>query len=124
MRMSDWSSDVCSSDLDGRGNVATDHPLYRVLHDSPNADQTAVDFWEFICACLEMHGNAYCETERAIDGRIIALSPPIIPELISVRRLDHGELEYRWVENGKPIGSAHFLTPVTYANIVCHLLLE
>src|SRR3546814_4921125 len=92
MRISDWSSDVCSSDL---------HPLYRVLHDSPNADQTAVDFWEFICACLEMHGNAYCETERAIDGRIIALSPPIIPELMSVRRLDNGELEYRWVENGK-----------------------
>src|SRR3546814_845182 len=86
---------------DGRRNVATDHPLYRVLHDSPNADQTAVDFWEFICACLEMHGNAYCETERAIDGRIIALSPPIIPELMSVRRLDNGELEYRWVENGK-----------------------
>src|SRR3546814_5123232 len=26
---------------DGRRNVATDHPLYRVLHDSPNADQTA-----------------------------------------------------------------------------------
>src|SRR3546814_6577354 len=48
-----------------------------------------------------MHGNAYCETERAIDGRIIALSPPIIPELMSVRRLDNGELEYRWVENGK-----------------------
>src|SRR3546814_12120721 len=72
MRISDWSSDVCSSDL-----------------------------WEFICACLGMHGNAYCETERAIDGRIIALSPPIIPELMSVRRLDHGELEYRWVENGK-----------------------
>src|SRR3546814_2842819 len=86
---------------DGRRNVATDHPLYRVLHDSPNADQTAVDFWEFICACLEMHGNAYCETERAIAGRIIALSPPIIPELMSVRRLDNGALEYRWVENGK-----------------------
>src|SRR3546814_12118761 len=57
------------SGRDGRRNVATDHPLYRVLHDSPNADQTAVDFWEFICACLEMHGYAYCETERAIDGR-------------------------------------------------------
>src|SRR3546814_2952873 len=94
LRILAWSSDVCSSDL----NVATDHPLYRVLHDSPNADQTSVDFWEFICACLEMHGNAYCETERAIDGRIIALSPPIIPELMSVRRLDNGELEYRWVE--------------------------
>src|SRR3546814_19549727 len=31
----------------------------------------------------------------------MALSPPIIPEWMSVRRLDNGELEYRWVENGK-----------------------
>src|SRR3546814_16647142 len=60
---------------DGRRNVATDHPLSRVLHVSPTADQTAVDFWEFICACLEMHGNAYCETERALDSRVPALSP-------------------------------------------------
>src|SRR3546814_12477578 len=58
---------------DGRRNDATAHPLYRVLHDSPNADQTAVDFWAVICACLEMHGNAYCEEERALDGRIIEL---------------------------------------------------
>ena len=28
---------------DGRRTVAADHPLYRVLHDSPNADQTALD---------------------------------------------------------------------------------
>src|SRR3546814_12733912 len=55
---------------DGRRNVATDHPLSRVLHDSPNADQPAVDFWEVLCACQEMHGNAYCVTERAIEGRI------------------------------------------------------
>src|SRR3546814_3838112 len=52
---------------DGRRNVATDHPLYRALHDSPNADQTAVDFWEFICACLEMHGNAYRSEEHTSE---------------------------------------------------------
>jgi HK97 family phage portal protein len=83
----------------GERTVANDHSLYRVLHDSPNADQTALDFWEFICACLEMHGNAYCEIARGLDGRVIALSPPLLPELVSVRRLNNGDLQYEWSEN-------------------------
>lgn len=87
--------------VNGRRSVANDHPLYRVLHDSPNADQTALDFWEFICACLEMHGNAYCEVERGGDGRVIALSPPLIPELMNVRRRSNGDIEYRWTEDNK-----------------------
>lgn len=91
---------VYRTDRQGRRTVAGDHPLYRVLHDSPNADQTAVDFWEFNCACLEMHGNAYAEIERGADGRVIALSPPIAPELVQVRRLGNGDLEYRWRDGG------------------------
>src|SRR3546814_18818793 len=44
---------VYRTGLDGRRIVATDHPLYRVLHDSPTADQTVVDFWAFLCAFAE-----------------------------------------------------------------------
>lgn len=93
---------VYRTDRDGRRSVAGDHPLYRVLHDSPNADQTAVDFWEFVCACLEMHGNSYCEVERSGDGRVIALSPPLVPEAVSVQRIGNGDLEYRWSEGQRP----------------------
>jgi HK97 family phage portal protein len=89
---------IYRTDRNGRRSVAYDHPLYRVLHDSPNADQTSMDFWEFVCACLEMHGNAFCEVERASDGRVIALSPPMVPEAVSVRRVSNGDLEYRWNE--------------------------
>src|SRR3546814_5205588 len=32
MRISDWSSDVCSSDLPGRGSVGGDHPKQRHSH--------------------------------------------------------------------------------------------
>lgn len=85
----------------GSRTVASDHPLYRVLHDSPNADQTSLDFWEFICACLEMHGNAYCEIERGAGGRVIALSPPMVPELMQVRRLSNGDLEYEWTDGAR-----------------------
>jgi HK97 family phage portal protein len=92
---------VYRTDRSGKRSVANDHTLYRVLHDSPNADQTALDFWEFICACLEMHGNAYCEVERGNDGRVIALSPPMVPELMTVRRLGNGDLEYEWTDNSR-----------------------
>jgi HK97 family phage portal protein len=37
--------------------------------------------------------------ERAADGRVIALSPPIIPELVAVKRLGNGDLGYEWTEN-------------------------
>jgi HK97 family phage portal protein len=87
----------------GARTVASDHPLYRILHDSPNADQTALDFWEFVCASLELHGNAYAEVIRAKTGRIIALGVPITPELVSVRRRDDGALEYEWVDQGRRI---------------------
>jgi HK97 family phage portal protein len=87
----------------GARTVASDHPLYRILHDSPNADQTALDFWEFVCASLELHGNAYAEVVRARNGRIIALGVPIPPELVTVRRLDSGALEYEWVDQGRRI---------------------
>jgi HK97 family phage portal protein len=92
---------VYRTDRNGRRTVANDHPLYRVLHDSPNADQTALDFWEFVCACLEMHGNAYCEIERGNDGRVIALSPPMLPELMQVRRGGNDDLEYRWTDGSR-----------------------
>jgi HK97 family phage portal protein len=87
----------------GARTVASDHPLYRILHDSPNADQTALDFWEFVCASLELHGNAYAEVVRARNGRIIALGVPITPELVTVRRLETGALEYEWVDQGRRI---------------------
>jgi HK97 family phage portal protein len=87
----------------GARTVASDHPLYRILHDSPNADQTALDFWEFVCASLELHGNAYAEVVRARNGRIIALGVPITPELVTVRRQGSGALEYEWVDQGRRI---------------------
>lgn len=87
--------------VDGQRVAAPDHPLYRVLHDSPNADQTSLDFWEFVCACIELKGNGYCEVERRNDGSVIALDVPIAPDFVVVRRTDTGSLEYRVTEAGR-----------------------
>jgi HK97 family phage portal protein len=81
--------------INGQRTVAADHNLYRILHDSPNADQTSMDFWGFKTACIELRGNSYSEIERRGDGSVIALSEPLVPELVQVRRLNSGALEYK-----------------------------
>lgn len=85
----------------GVRNVARDHSLYWLLHDSPNYDQTALDFWEIMCAGIELHGNAYAQMEKASDGRIISLTP-IRPDIVQVRRVN-GEIEYSWAIDNKPV---------------------
>lgn len=79
---------------------AKDHNLYRILHDSPNADQTALDFWEFMFAAVELRGNAYAEIVRNGQGQIIALTP-IMCDPVTVRRLESGALEYEWRDEGE-----------------------
>lgn len=83
------------------GALITDdqHALHRVLHESPNYDQTAMDFWEFMFASLELWGNAYAQVFRT-GGRVTGLVP-ISPDAISVRRLASGSIEYSWSGDGK-----------------------
>lgn len=89
---------VYRRDPTGHQVPAKDHPLYRVLHDSPNADQTASDFWDFICASIELQGNGFSEIVTSDAGRVIALDVPVPPEMVTVRRLSSGSLEYRWTD--------------------------
>lgn len=87
--------------VDGKGfrQVARDTDLYRVLHDSPNADQTPVDFFEFLAISLMLRGNAYAR-KIVEGGRLIALEP-VNPSLVTVRRLPNGKVGYRWTADGK-----------------------
>lgn len=91
---------VYRTDKNGHRSVARDHPIYGLLHDSPNGDQTALDFWEFICACLELRGNSYSEIVRGANGRISSLLAPVPPQLVKVSRRTNGSLEYRWSIDG------------------------
>lgn len=84
---------------DGSREVASDHSLYLALHDRPNRDQTAVDFWEFVVASLELQGNAFARVAR-LGGRVTGLFP-VPPQIIGVRRLGNGDIEYRWSEDGR-----------------------
>lgn len=83
---------------DGRGGrkEITDHPLYSVLHDSPNADQDAFMFWEGGSARLELYGNMHAVKDRSGD-RVVSLTP--ILDATAERRTD-GDIWYSWTENG------------------------
>lgn len=85
---------------DGVRSLARDHPLYFVLHESPNFDQTGVDFWEYMCAGIELHGNAYATIERRGDGVISALIP-VRPDTVKVQRKSDASIEYSWTEEGR-----------------------
>lgn len=84
---------------DGGRMIQRDHPLYAVLHDSPNADQTALDFWDFMTMSIELWGNAFARVDR-LGGKIMALTP-LRPDAVRVRRVEDGALRYRFTLSGK-----------------------
>lgn len=75
------------------------HPLYRVLHDHPNADQTALDFWEYQAASLELQGDGMAHVIREGE-RVIALVP-LRAKSVSRQRVKDGHIRYRWQDGPK-----------------------
>src|SRR3546814_1771451 len=108
MRISDWSSDVCSSDLTHQrlGNASYNHDVAwsgdRVA-EQVEADADIADAGRRKRACLAaMLAGAHA---RAPSALAIASTSPKTPAPVK-------------------IGRAHVCTPVTNAQIVCRLLLE
>lgn len=79
---------------DGSKERALNHPLYEILHDAPNADMTALEFWEGLVVCLCVDGNAYAEKKR-INGRLVALDP-LRSDAMEVFRNSRGRRRYRY----------------------------
>ena len=90
----------------GGREVATDHPLYALLHDSPNADQTAVEFWEEVITSLTLRGRAYIHKAYDVNGTIIALTP-LHPDRISARLLMTNGT-YRYLYNHPTRGTVEY----------------
>lgn len=72
---------------------ATDHPLYRVLHDAPNEQQSALEFREMMQAAVLLRGNAYAEIRFGFDGQVRELLP-LHNDSVTVIELDSGRLGY------------------------------
>jgi HK97 family phage portal protein len=77
--------------------IASDDPLYALLHSAPNADFTAVEFWEGVVLSLCLWGNAYAKKEM-MGARLVALTPLLADRMI-VARTQSGALEYRYSDS-------------------------
>lgn len=72
---------------DGEGrSPAPDHPLYRVLHDQANENQTALEFREWMQAAVLLRGNAFARIVRGNDGQVRELLP-LSPDRVTVLRV-------------------------------------
>jgi len=85
------------TEVNGRDSrrVAREHPLYRLLHDSPNADMTARDFWNSIQVRLDTWGNAY--VLKTFSGARIVSLDPLDPGLMTVRRTN-GTVQFLYAD--------------------------
>ena len=68
---------------------ASKHPLYYILHDQANQYQTALEFREWMQACVLLRGNAYAEIVRDNNGQIKQLMP-INPDSMTIIKTDNG----------------------------------
>jgi HK97 family phage portal protein len=113
---------------DGSKEAIPEHPLYRLLHDSPNADQTAAEFWEAKVAGLCLWGNGYAE-KRFAGARLTSLEE-MRPDCTGVRRDNNGARVYDFNDRGRTetlpeekvfhlrgfgVGGDAGLSPISYA---------
>lgn len=73
----------------------SEHGLYTLLHDSPNADMSAAEFWEAIVASLCLWGNGYAEKIYNVTGDLIALNF-LRPDWMSAARNANGVRIYTY----------------------------
>lgn len=64
---------------------ALSHPLYALIHEQPNPEQTAMEWRETAMCHLLLRGNHYSEKQYDNGGRLIALWP-IHPDRVAIER--------------------------------------
>jgi len=77
----------------GEKEMATDHPLYKILYRQPNPEMTSFTFREVLMTSLLLWGNAYAQIIRDGKNGILALYP-LSPENVEVDRDNGGNIYY------------------------------
>ena len=84
---------------DGGRVDRNDYWLYDLVHEEPNRDQTAAEFWSGMYGCIDLWGNGYAEKEM-LGTRTTALTP-LAPSHTRCRRNRQNEREYVFMDRGK-----------------------
>ncbi len=72
-------------DVNGEKTRAKDHPLYTLLHNSPNPQMTAIEFRSILQSHLLLWGNAYAQIIYDESGRPVELWPMRPDRMIEVK---------------------------------------
>lgn len=81
---------------DGR-RLAKEHPLYPILHRSPNESSTAATYWESNVAAVILRGNSFSR-KKTIGGRLVSLEY-LPPNKLNARKKSNGDIEILFTEN-------------------------
>lgn len=84
---------------DNGSREQVDDPILEVLAESPNADQTPLEFWETQVAWLMTRGNSY--SEKVFTGKTLTSLEPMDASRTWPYRDSEGELKYRINDRGK-----------------------
>lgn len=84
----------------GRSQIARKHWAYPIIHDRPNLDMTAVDFWTSMAACELLWGNAYARKLRGSLGQVVGLFP-MRPACMEVRVDPQGVKSFIYTVDGR-----------------------
>lgn len=90
----------------GGRRPAVEHPHYSILHDSPNADSTSVQFWEAKSSAMLMRGNGFSERQE-IGNRLVGLRF-LAPSRMHLGRNSSGGIEYRYTQDN---GTQRIIAP-------------
>jgi HK97 family phage portal protein len=80
---------------DTERTAARDHNLYQLLHNQPNADMTAAQFWECMTAAMLLWGDA--TAEKITSGDTIVALDFLLPDRVGRRRLQSGRIEWSYL---------------------------
>ena len=96
---------VYQKDALGRRKEYAQHGLYGLLHDSPNADQSAAEFWEAIVASLCLYGNGYAE--KIVGGGGVVGLAFLRPDWMGVGRDRNGARTYTYQDPRRATRTYH-----------------
>ena len=86
--------DMYTKDKSGKRVYNSKHRLHSILHDSPNADQTAVEFWEAVVAIMLLWGNTHIKKLKSA-GYVIGLEI-LQPDLVTTEVTRTGALKFTY----------------------------
>jgi HK97 family phage portal protein len=79
----------------GQKALARASRLYQLLHDSPNARMTPLEFWRAMMMNHDLRGNAYARLERDARGEVLSMWPMPADQVEPIV-LDDGAMVYTY----------------------------